>query len=174
MVSMTTAETDDPYAGVTPTAEMVRADPEYWLAGPGHERAEATECPHEYFLTDSCPGCDADEEAARPTFAGEQSASGDPDAEDVRAFLLATCPPEVLYRLAARVEREGQRLLQAAVQGEVPSAFEIAEHQRRRAAVWARLAAVDPKFAPVADAAAVDWRRAEVHHVTAVVINAAQ
>jgi hypothetical protein len=45
-----------------PTVADVKADPEYWVAGPGYEAASCTLCPHRYNLTDSCPGCDRDEE----------------------------------------------------------------------------------------------------------------
>lgn len=33
-----------------------------YLYGPGYSILSATKCRHEYYLTDSCPGCDADEE----------------------------------------------------------------------------------------------------------------
>lgn len=41
----------------TPTVDDVRAHPDYWIAGPGRLVAERTMCPHEYYLTDSCPCC---------------------------------------------------------------------------------------------------------------------
>lgn len=33
-----------------------------YLYGPAHRILRATQCRHKYYLTDSCPGCDADEE----------------------------------------------------------------------------------------------------------------
>lgn len=39
--------------------------PAYFILGPGREAASATECDHGYYLTSSCPGCDADDDAAR-------------------------------------------------------------------------------------------------------------
>ncbi len=47
------------------TAVDVAADPEFWIAGAGREIASRTDCGHGYNLTDSCPGCDAEEEAGR-------------------------------------------------------------------------------------------------------------
>lgn len=44
------------------TPELIRQYPEYYIAGPGREQASQTNCRHLYFLTDSCPGCDADQE----------------------------------------------------------------------------------------------------------------
>ena len=41
------------------TPDDVRAFPEYFILGPGRERASATLCDHGYTLVDSCPGCDA-------------------------------------------------------------------------------------------------------------------
>lgn len=40
-----------------PTVEDVRTHPDYWIAGPGRLVAERTHCPHDYYLTDSCPCC---------------------------------------------------------------------------------------------------------------------
>lgn len=54
----------DPYpapAPEVPTVADVRAYPAYYILGPGRELAETVPCPHGYFLTDSCPGCAADE-----------------------------------------------------------------------------------------------------------------
>lgn len=34
----------------------------HYLYGPAYSILSATRCRHEYYLTDSCPGCDADEE----------------------------------------------------------------------------------------------------------------
>lgn len=47
-----------------PTVAAVRAYPDYYITGPGREVAGKTECPHGYYLTDSCPNCaiEADEE----------------------------------------------------------------------------------------------------------------
>ncbi|MEE2040127.1 hypothetical protein Q8791_23190 [Nocardiopsis sp. CT-R113] len=51
-----------PYpAPAVPTVADVRSYPTFYICGPGRELAENTRCPHEYFLTDSCPGCAADE-----------------------------------------------------------------------------------------------------------------
>lgn len=47
-----------------PTVADVRRWPDFFISGPGRRVASATECPHAYYLTDSCPGCDADAEAA--------------------------------------------------------------------------------------------------------------
>lgn len=47
---------------LAPTVADVRRDPQYWIAGPGHALAEATDCPHGYRLTDSCPGCDSEDD----------------------------------------------------------------------------------------------------------------
>lgn len=55
----------DERAGLTPTLQDVKDDSAYWIAGPGNERASRTRCPHDYNLTDSCPGCDADEDEGR-------------------------------------------------------------------------------------------------------------
>lgn len=54
----------DDRAELVPTVQDVRDDSWYWIAGPGADRASRTLCPHDYALTDSCPGCDADENAA--------------------------------------------------------------------------------------------------------------
>jgi hypothetical protein len=45
---------------ITPTPLMVAMYPDFWVAGPGHEVASRVQCGHEYNLTDSCPGCDAE------------------------------------------------------------------------------------------------------------------
>jgi hypothetical protein len=47
-----------------PTVDDVRRWPEFFIAGPGREVASRTECRHDYLLTSSCPGCDADADAA--------------------------------------------------------------------------------------------------------------
>ncbi|GAA1281233.1 hypothetical protein [Saccharothrix xinjiangensis] len=44
------------------TKNTVRRYPHYFLAGglvpgPGYQRARQTLCPHQYYLTDSCPNC---------------------------------------------------------------------------------------------------------------------
>ncbi|WP_431889411.1 hypothetical protein [Nocardiopsis alba] len=56
----------DPYPHDEPEELLTKGDirqyPAYYILGPGRERAEATRCPHDYCLTDSCPGCDADDE----------------------------------------------------------------------------------------------------------------
>jgi hypothetical protein len=48
-----------------PTVDDVRRNPRYWIAGPGEAVASRTKCPHGYYLTSSCPCCDADEESER-------------------------------------------------------------------------------------------------------------
>lgn len=48
-----------------PTLADVHAFPEFFITGPGRAVASKTRCAHDYFLTDSCPGCDADRERAR-------------------------------------------------------------------------------------------------------------
>lgn len=57
-----------PFADVlekdAPTAIDVHAWPEFFITGPGRAIASQTPCPHEYRLTDSCPGCDADRDRA--------------------------------------------------------------------------------------------------------------
>jgi hypothetical protein len=90
-----------------------------------------------------------------------------------RAFLLAGCPEDILEALAARVDREGWQMLMAALAGERPTAFELAEHARRRAALWTRRAETNPELGEQAAEAREDWRRAEGRHTTAVVVNAA-
>jgi hypothetical protein len=44
---------------VTPTPIMVKMYPDFWIAGPGYEVARRVQCEDGYYLTDSCPGCDA-------------------------------------------------------------------------------------------------------------------
>jgi hypothetical protein len=39
------------------TAAIVEAYPAYYILGPGHDQAAATDCGHGYALTDSCPVC---------------------------------------------------------------------------------------------------------------------
>jgi hypothetical protein len=51
---------DCPCGKLTPA--IIREFPEYYIAGPGRERASETNCRHDYRLTDSCPGCDLDQE----------------------------------------------------------------------------------------------------------------
>jgi hypothetical protein len=58
-------EPDDERGQGQPTYADVKRDPRYWIAGPGRSVAEQTNCSHGYRLTDSCPMCDADDEAAR-------------------------------------------------------------------------------------------------------------
>lgn len=48
---------------LAPTVADVRHDPQYWIAGPGREAAHAAFCSHGYRLTDSCPGCDSEDDA---------------------------------------------------------------------------------------------------------------
>ena len=48
-----------------PTRDDVRADPAYWIAGAGYYAARRAECAHGYRLTDSCPGCDAEDDQPR-------------------------------------------------------------------------------------------------------------
>lgn len=40
-----------------PTVDDVRRDPGFWISGSGKAIAERTLCPHDYYLTDSCPNC---------------------------------------------------------------------------------------------------------------------
>ncbi|ASR36600.1 hypothetical protein BAY61_18125 [Prauserella marina] len=44
------------------TRDDVRRYPTYFIWGPGRDIASRTDCGHGYYLTDSCPGCDADED----------------------------------------------------------------------------------------------------------------
>ncbi len=44
----------------TPTKADVAMWPHYYIDGPGNAIASRTMCPHAYYLTDSCPGCDDD------------------------------------------------------------------------------------------------------------------
>lgn len=93
---------------------------------------------------------------------------------DVAGYLLAAFPPEALAELAALVDEEGQRLLEAALQGEVPTAYEVAGYQRRRAAVWTRLATDHPRpgFEARAEAARSAWLAAEGRHAQEAVLRA--
>lgn len=56
---------DDVLAKDALTVADVRRWPDFFITGPGRRVAAATLCPHAYYLTDSCPGCDADEELNR-------------------------------------------------------------------------------------------------------------
>lgn len=53
----------------TPTAATVKAYPDYYIVGPGRKVADATLCSHGYRLTDSCPGCDYDQDYGIGPFA---------------------------------------------------------------------------------------------------------
>lgn len=46
-----------------PTVDDIRRWPDYFISGPGREVAGQTRCRHDYLLTSTCPGCDADYEA---------------------------------------------------------------------------------------------------------------
>lgn len=48
---------------VLPERETVIRWSHWWIQGPGHRVAERMPCAHGYNLTDTCPNCDADEEA---------------------------------------------------------------------------------------------------------------
>jgi hypothetical protein len=48
-----------------PTPRDVRAYPDYFILGAGEKVARTTQCSHGYYLTDSCPGCDRDQEQGR-------------------------------------------------------------------------------------------------------------
>jgi hypothetical protein len=96
----------------------------------------------------------------------------DSDSGDVRRFLLAACPDDVLEELALHVDAEGVRMLEAAIQGEVPTAFELAGWRRRRAAVWARLAEVFPHHEERAEAEREAWLLAEGRHAQEAVLRA--
>ncbi|WP_218007368.1 hypothetical protein, partial [Nocardia otitidiscaviarum] len=50
----------DVLAKEAPTVADVRDWPEFFISGPGRAVASATPCQHDYRLTDSCPGCDAE------------------------------------------------------------------------------------------------------------------
>lgn len=52
-----------------PTVADVTAWPEFFITGPGRAIAQVTRCHHNYCLTSSCPGCDADQERAREAIA---------------------------------------------------------------------------------------------------------
>lgn len=52
-----------------PTAATVKAYPDYYIVGPGRKIADATLCSHGYRLTDSCPGCDYDQDYGIGPFA---------------------------------------------------------------------------------------------------------
>lgn len=47
-----------------PTLDDVRDWSAFFITGPGRAVASMTRCPHDYLLTSSCPGCDADQERA--------------------------------------------------------------------------------------------------------------
>lgn len=47
-----------------PTKQDVRDWPDFYISGPGRAVASRTACPHDYRVTDSCPGCDYDQEQA--------------------------------------------------------------------------------------------------------------
>ena len=110
-------------------------------------------------------------------WAGPEQAEADGVEREkaVRAFLLAACPPEILLDLALHADREGQMMLDAALQGELPAAYEVAEYRRRRAAVWARLAEQHPEREDIVGQAYVErvaWQLAEVRHTEEAVIRA--
>lgn len=46
-----------------PGSETVICWPHWWIQGPGNRIASRMPCAHGYHLTDSCPNCDADQEA---------------------------------------------------------------------------------------------------------------
>lgn len=54
---------------VLPDRASVICWPQWWISGPGHRIASLTPCAHGYHLTDSCPNCDADQEADETTAA---------------------------------------------------------------------------------------------------------
>ncbi|MFI6215658.1 hypothetical protein ACIBCD_27010 [Nocardia brasiliensis] len=55
----------DVLAKDAPSIADVKAWPDFFISGPGRAVASRTHCPHDYYLTDSCPGCDADEDEER-------------------------------------------------------------------------------------------------------------
>jgi hypothetical protein len=59
MASMTIP---DAAAQAHPAPADVKAHPVYFIAGPGQDIASRTQCAHGYYLTDSCPGCDHDDD----------------------------------------------------------------------------------------------------------------
>lgn len=54
----------DVLAQDVPTVADVQRWPRFFIGGPGQKIAERVRCPHDYALTSSCPGCDADQERA--------------------------------------------------------------------------------------------------------------
>lgn len=78
----------DVLAKDAPTVDDVRQWPDFFISGPGRRVASATPCPHDYRLTDSCPGCDADAEVA------ELAADADQAPADT-----VTVPFEVIVRV---------------------------------------------------------------------------
>jgi hypothetical protein len=56
----------DAAAQAHPTHADVKAHPAYFISGPGRDIASSTQCAHGYYLTDSCPGCDYDDDQAAP------------------------------------------------------------------------------------------------------------
>lgn len=55
-------------ATADPTAQTVILFPDYYLHGPGQTFARATLCDHGYRLTDTCPGCDHDQDTRQGVF----------------------------------------------------------------------------------------------------------
>jgi hypothetical protein len=53
----------------TPTAQTVILFPDYYINGPGRAVASTTLCDHGCHLTDSCPGCDHDQDNRLGVFA---------------------------------------------------------------------------------------------------------
>lgn len=52
------------------TRADVKAYDVYFIWGPGRDIASRTDCGHGYYLTDSCPNCDADDSRAQATAGG--------------------------------------------------------------------------------------------------------
>lgn len=84
-----------------PTPADVRDNPRYWISGPGLAIASQTACPHDYRLTDSCPGCDLDneeEEDSVPYAPHPGDLARDVDGEIWFVYADAT-DPEALYAI---------------------------------------------------------------------------
>ncbi|MGX9891394.1 hypothetical protein [Streptomyces sp. NPDC002276] len=88
--------------------------------------------------------------------------------ERARHFLLKVEGPRVDdetagLRMLADLDAEGTDLMNRAVSGEeTPTAYEVANHLRRRAYVWVRLAELRPEeFETTAAAAVAAWQAAE-------------
>lgn len=82
-----------------PTREVLRQWPDFYINGPGCHLAAATPCVHLYNLTDSCPGCDADQEQDAPELS--------PEEQKMRDAL------ELAYSTARQELNDAQRLFRS-------------------------------------------------------------